>query len=68
MCPVRMCADVGFVNCQDGGHGVVGGGGVEKAEGDVGSPDCGMIRDQADGFEVDILRRCGPLGERCQGA
>ena len=42
---------------------MVGIGSADKAEGDVGRPDCGMIRDQADGFEVDDLRRCGPLDE-----
>ena len=35
--------------------------------GDVGRADCGVIRDQADEFEVDVLRRCDPPSERCQG-
>mgnify|MGYP006378723485 CR=1 FL=1 len=78
MCPVRMCANGeyggqsrgrrnGHVERDDGGRRMVGGSGVKKAEGDVGRPYGGVIRDEADWFEVDIFGRCGPLSERCQG-
>ena len=46
----------------------MGGSGVKMAEGDVGRPHGGVIRDEADWFEVDILGRCGPLSELCHGA